>query len=129
MKVYLTSVTKFETEHGQYDLLKVLDGNACAEFISDVRNGTFSDTCLDNSSRLHPYNSHIQQHSLIKWFPCGRSCARLSNIPDRTCGCCKLRETARCRVKEFKHNGSPNIAVLHYARKLRNAVKVVRHCA
>ena len=72
----------------RYDPLKFGDPHASEGFNHEISLGSFFAPFLNNSSRLHYFNTFVN-FALIKWFPADCRSVRHSHISDYTRACVK----------------------------------------
>ena len=112
----------------KYDPQKFGDSHSVSGFYMDISYAFVFAPFLNNSSRLHYFNSY-GHHLLIKWFPADRRSIRHSHISDCTRGLVKLTEISRHKVKEVKLLRVPNFAVFYYVSLFRKAARNAKMAA
>ena len=112
----------------KYDPQKFGDSFSAACFNTEISYASFFAPFLNNSSRLHYFNSYVQ-HSLIKWFPADCRSVRHSHISDCTRGLVKIRESFRHKIKEVKLLRLPNFVVLHHVSQFKKAATNAKRAA
>lgn len=83
---------------------------------------------LNNSSRLHYFNSFVQ-HALIKLFPCDCRSKKRPHISDNTRDLVTIREISRHRITEVKLSRVPNFIVLHHVSQFKKAATSAKRAA
>ena len=102
----------------RYDPLKFGDPHASEGFNYEISLGSFFAPFLNNSSRLHYFNTYVN-FALNKWFPADCRSVRHSHISAYTRECVKIREINRQHVKAVKLLRVPFFVTMHHVHNSR----------
>ena len=125
LQSHFTISSSYRSNTATYDFNKFDDPVAHQNFLCEIHKGSFFAPFLDNSSRLHYFNSFVQ-HALVKWFPLDKCSVRNIHTSEHTRSCVRFRDACRVNVKDAKHRMAPNFVIQHHAMQFKAAAHTTK---